>query len=131
MRLYSRKDVVRMESKVKRIKIFIIVFVILFLVTAGICYVVIPKKCGLKKGCGYNPSEVLQKATDYVEEIKPNEETGKFISVSESYACGIKQMGKLYAQAQVKALYDNYDIMYTIVFDKKMNVVETYKKIIK
>ena len=40
-------------------------------------------------------------------------------------------MGKTYAQTQVKAVYDNYSIMYTITFDKSMKVVETYKKVIK
>lgn len=111
-------------------KYYIISVIALLLITAGICYFAIPRKCGLTKETGYKASEVIQKASDIVENKKEDKAAGEFVAISETYACGIKRMGKTYAQTQVKAVYDNYSIMYTITFDKNMKVVETYKKVI-
>ena len=116
-------------DKKHSIVMYVIVAAVLIAITGGICYFAIPQKCGLTKDSGYDASKVLEKAADIVENKKADKEAGEFVAVSETYACGIKRMGKLYAQVQVKAVYDNYDVIYTITFDKDMKVVETYKKI--
>jgi hypothetical protein len=53
---------------------------------------------------------------------------GSFQSYTSIYTSEIKQMGKVYAVAQITALYEHKSVTYTISFDKNMRLAGLYMK---